>query len=116
MREDGFIILEFPDKEIINKSKAIQSEINSEKFHNHTELRNDTNDRLQDAFKIKEVHEIAINEEIIKLLTNLYGKKLFLFKPLLSNGGHNKKLILIMSILIVYLKDLWLEFGSLSKI
>ena len=87
MREDGFIILEFPDKELIYKSKIIQNEINSDKFQNHTESRNDSKDRLQDAFEIKEINEIAINEDIIKLLTNLYGKKAFPFQTLTFKRG-----------------------------
>ncbi len=83
LRRDGFAVIDFPDSDFNCLAdaviKSLDQRYNWEGWKNGT----DRNLRLQDAWQtVPEVKQIACNPTILRLLSDLYGKRAFPFQTL----------------------------------
>ena len=83
LRRDGFAVIDFPDPDFNRLAdtiiKTLDSRYDWEGWRNGTKA----NLRVQDAWQtVPEVKRIACNPELVKLLSDLYGRQAFPFQTL----------------------------------
>lgn len=83
IRQDGFVVIPFPDKQFIKKSNRIIKELKPLYDWDAYKADNKISLRVQDAWKFNEdVRSIATNQHILTLLEDLYGRKPIPFQTL----------------------------------
>ncbi len=83
LRENGFAIISFPDKDFDQKAENIKSELKSHYDWKAYKKNPKISLRVQDAWKFNEdVKSLAINENVLNLLESLYGRKAIPFQTL----------------------------------
>lgn len=86
LNRDGYAVLDFPDPEIDARIERIRMRLGPElgiDDHSPTSLKSGGKGRVQDAWKQDgDVRAIAANEEMLDLLSRLYGRRAFPFQTL----------------------------------
>ena len=83
LHDDGYAVIDFPDTDLDQKVEAIQR--NLQPRYDWEAWRSGKTEglRIQDAWQFDEnVKKIAVNAQILQLLSQLYGKPLFPFQTL----------------------------------
>lgn len=83
LNEDGFAVIDFPDPDFNQLSAKIINTLNPQYDWDGWRSGKVPNLRIQDAWKqMPEVGRIAGNRQILKLLSDLYGRRAFPFQTL----------------------------------
>ncbi len=83
LRKDGFAVLDFPDPDFNRLSEKIIRALDSKYEWEAWRKGATPNLRIQDAWQqVPEVKQIACNPQILKLLSDLYGRRAFPFQTL----------------------------------
>jgi hypothetical protein len=83
LRTDGFVVIDFPDPDFDKLAAKVIAALDSQ--YDWDAWRNGTipNLRVQDAWqRVPEVKQIACNPTVLKLLSDLYGRRAFPFQTL----------------------------------
>jgi hypothetical protein len=83
LRRDGFAVIDFPEPEFDRLAGKIIQTLDKQYDWDGWRKGTANNLRVQDAWqKVPEVKQIACNAEILKLLSELYGRRAFPFQTL----------------------------------
>jgi hypothetical protein len=83
LREDGFVVIDFPEPEFDQMAQTIIRSLDSQYDWDGWRSGRVNNLRVQDSWKtLPEVKQIACNATILKLLSDLYGRRAFPFQTL----------------------------------
>lgn len=83
LREDGYAVFDFPDPNFDRLADKIIRTLDPKYDWNAWRAGQIPNLRVQDAWKsVPEVRQIACNEKVLQLLSDLYGKQAFPFQTL----------------------------------
>jgi hypothetical protein len=123
LHERGYAMIDFPDAEImqrIDRIKRTLGPIFKVDFDDRRAVKNTGGDlRVQDAWKFDEdVKQIAANQQILQLLSKLYGRRAFPFQTLNFPVGTQQSLhsdsIHFSSIPERFMCGVWLAFEDVS--
>jgi hypothetical protein len=88
LRTNGYAIIEFPDSQIGNRADRIRSALHNSFDWTTWRAGRSPGMRIQDSWSSNEdVREIASNQEIMILLSALYGRRAFPFQTLIFPVG-----------------------------
>lgn len=83
LRRDGFAVIDFPDPNFERTAEKIKRALDSKYDWDGWKKGTTPNLRVQDAWNtVPEVKQIACNPQILKLLSELYGRRAFPFQTL----------------------------------
>ncbi len=88
LREDGFAVIDFPEPEFDRMAETIIQTLNDQYDWEGWRAGQKDSLRIQDGWKtLPEVKQIACNETVLQLLSDLYGRRAFPFQTLNFSVG-----------------------------
>jgi hypothetical protein len=122
LHERGYALIDFPDVEIEQRIGRIKRNLAPTfgiDFEDPSAIKNVSDLRIQDAWKTDEdVRQIAANEQILNLLSKLYGRRAFPFQTLNFPVGTQQALhsdsIHFSSIPERFMCGVWLAFEDVA--
>jgi len=117
LNENGYAILNFPEPNLDNLIRNIKKDLNN--HYDWSEFKSGLNPRIADAWKISDsVRAIAINQAMMTLLENLYGRKPIPFQTLNFPVGTEQSIhtdaVHFHSIPERYMCGIWVAFEDID--
>jgi hypothetical protein len=83
LRKDGFAVMDFPDRDFDSLAEGIIQKLDNRYDWKGWQDGTNRDLRVQDAWKdVPEVRQIACNQQVLRLLADLYGRRAFPFQTL----------------------------------